>query len=52
MLQMYQSGNVPSTREALRAGYRQFRLRPLFIKQILTIEPVLEVTLAIVPGQS
>ena len=45
-------GPVDTFREALRAGYRRFGLGPLFIKQILTIEPVVEVTRDIMPCRS
>jgi hypothetical protein len=45
-------GPVDSFREALRAGYRRFGLGPLFVKQILTVEPVVEVTRDIVPCRS
>ncbi len=45
-------GPVDTFPEALRAGYRRFGLGPLFIKQILTIEPVVEVTRDIVPCRS
>jgi len=45
-------GPVETFREALRAGYRRFGLGPLFVKQILTVEPVVEVTRDIVPCRS
>jgi hypothetical protein len=45
-------GPVDTFREALRAGYRRFGLGPLFVKQILTVEPVVEVTRDIVPCRS
>jgi hypothetical protein len=45
-------GPVETFREALRAGYRRFGLGPLFVKQILTVEPVVEVTRGIVPCRS
>jgi hypothetical protein len=45
-------GPVKTFREALRAGYRRFGLGPLFIKQILATEPVVEVTRDIVPCRS
>ena len=45
-------GPVATFREALRAGYRRFGLGPLFVKQILTVEPVVEVTRDIVPCRS
>ena len=45
-------GPVDNFREALRAGYRRFGLGPLFVKQILTVEPVVEVTRDIVPCRS
>jgi hypothetical protein len=45
-------GPVDTFREALRAGYRRFGLGPLFIKQILTVEPVDEVTRDVVPCRS
>jgi hypothetical protein len=45
-------GPVNTFGESLRAGYRRFGLGPLFIKQILTIEPVVEVSRDIVPCRS
>ena len=45
-------GPVETFREALRAGYRRFGLGPLFVKQILAVEPVVEVTRDIVPCRS
>jgi hypothetical protein len=45
-------GPVDTFREALRSGYRRFGLGPLFVKQILTIEPVVEVSRDIVPCRS
>jgi hypothetical protein len=45
-------GPLETFQEALRAGYRRFGLGPLFVKQILTVEPVVEVTRDIVPCRS
>ena len=45
-------GPVETFREALRAGYRRFGLGPLFVKQILAVEPVVEVTRDIMPCRS
>ena len=45
-------GPVESFREALRAGYQRFGLGPLFVKQILAVEPVAEVTRDIIPCRS
>jgi hypothetical protein len=45
-------GPVETFREAIRAGYRRFGLGPLFVKQILPVEPVVEVTRDIVPCRS
>ncbi len=45
-------GPVDTFREALRAGYRRFSLGPLFVKQLLTVEPIVEVTRDIVPCRS
>ena len=45
-------GPVESFREALRAGYQRFGLGPLFVKQILAVEPVAEVTRDIMPCRS
>ena len=45
-------GPVESFREALRAGYQRFGLGPLFVKQILAVEPVVEVTRDVVPCRS
>lgn len=45
-------GPVETFGEALRAGYRRFGLGPLFVKQVLAIEPVVEVTRDIVPCRS
>ena len=45
-------GPLETFREALCAGYRRFGLGPLFVKQILTVEPVVEVTRDIVPCRS
>lgn len=45
-------GPVDTFSEALRAGYRRFGLGPLFIKQVLAVEPVIEVTRDIVPCRS
>jgi hypothetical protein len=45
-------GPVDTFREALRAGYRRFGLGPLFVKQLLTIEPSVEVTRDIMPCRS
>ncbi len=45
-------GPVETFREALRAGYRRFGLGPLFVKQILNVEPVVEVTRDVVPCRS
>jgi hypothetical protein len=42
-------GPVETFGEALRAGYRRFGLGPLFVKQILDVEPVAEVTRDVVP---
>jgi hypothetical protein len=42
-------GPVETFREALRAGYRRFGLGPLYVKQILAVEPVAEVTRDIMP---
>jgi hypothetical protein len=42
-------GPVDTFGEALRAGYRRFGLGPLFVKQILVVEPVVEVTRDIMP---
>jgi hypothetical protein len=45
-------GPVDTFREALRAGYHRFGLGPLFVKQVLTVEPVVEVTRDVVPCRS
>jgi len=45
-------GPVETFREALRAGYRRFGRGALFVKQILTGEPVVAVTRDIVPCRS
>jgi hypothetical protein len=45
-------GPVETFREALRAGYRRFGLGPLFVKQILAVEPVVEVTRDVAPCRS
>jgi hypothetical protein len=45
-------GPAETFSEALRAGYRRFGLGPLFVKQLLTVEPIVEVTRDIVPCQS
>ena len=45
-------GPVETFREALRVGYRRFGLGPLFVKQILAVEPVVEVTRDVVPCRS
>ena len=45
-------GPVETFREALRAGYRRFGLGPLFVQQILAVEPGVEVTRDIVPCRS
>jgi hypothetical protein len=45
-------GPVETFQEALRAGYRRFGLGPLFIKQILSVEPVVEATREITPCRS
>lgn len=45
-------GPVETFREALRAGYRRFGLGPLFIQQILMVDPIVELTRDIVPCQS
>jgi hypothetical protein len=45
-------GPVDTFSDALRAGYRRFGLGPLFVKQILATEPVVEVTRDIVPCRS
>jgi hypothetical protein len=36
-------GPVETFREALRVGYRRFGLGPLCVKQILAVEPIVEV---------
>ncbi len=43
---------VDTFSEALRAGYRRFGLGPLYVKQIVATEPVVEVTRDIVPCRS
>ena len=45
-------GPVETFQEALRAGYRRFGLGPLFIKQILSVEPVVEASREITPCRS
>jgi hypothetical protein len=45
-------GPVETFREALRVGYRRFGLGPLFVKQILAVEPVVEVSRDIAPCRS
>jgi hypothetical protein len=45
-------GPVDTFPEALRAGYRRFGLGPLFVKEILPVEPVAEVTRDIMPCRS
>ncbi|MHB1558578.1 MAG: hypothetical protein ACYC61_14065 [Isosphaeraceae bacterium] len=45
-------GPFESFREALRSGYRRFGLGPLFVKQILAVEPVVEVTRNVMPCRS
>ena len=45
-------GPVDTFREALRSGYRRFGLGPLFVRQILIVEPVVAVTRDIVPCRS
>ncbi len=42
-------GPVDSFGDALRAGYRRFGHGPLYIKQVQTVEPVVEVSRDIVP---
>lgn len=45
-------GPVGTFGEALRLGYRRFGLGPLYVKQILAVEPVAEVTRDVVPCRS
>ncbi len=45
-------GPFETFREALRSGYRRFGLGPLFVKQILAVEPVVEVTRNVMPCRS
>ncbi len=45
-------GPVDSFGDALRAGYRRFGHGPLYVKQVLTVEPVVEVSRDIVPCRS
>jgi hypothetical protein len=45
-------GPFETFREALRSGYRRFGLGPLYIKQVLPVEPVVEVTRDIIPCRS
>ena len=45
-------GPVETFREALRIGYRRFGLGPLYVKQILAVEPIVEVTRDVVPCRS
>jgi hypothetical protein len=42
-------GPLDSHQEAERAGYAAFGLGPLYIKQILAVEPVVEVTRLVAP---
>jgi hypothetical protein len=42
-------GPVDSHQEAEQAGYAAFGLGPLYIKQILAVEPVVEVTRLVAP---
>ena len=45
-------GPVENLGEALRAGFRRFGLGPLYVKQILEKEPVVEVSRGIIPCRS
>lgn len=45
-------GPFETFREALRVGYRRFGLGPLYVKQILAVEPIVEVTRDVVPCRS
>ena len=45
-------GPVETFQEALRIGYRRFGLGPLYIKQVLAVEPTVEVTRDVVPCRS
>ncbi len=42
-------GPVDSFGDALRAGYRRFGHGPLYVKQVRTVEPIVEVSRDIVP---
>lgn len=45
-------GPFDSFGDALRAGYRRFGHGPLYIKQLLTVEPVVEVSHDLAPCRS